>query len=61
MCYPELHDKTPWISEFIMAVNTGTEKLKEYYSKTGGLVETQYALAAIFDPSQKLDIFASSE
>jgi hypothetical protein len=31
--------------------------LKEYYSKTGGLVETQYALAAMLDPSQKLDIF----
>jgi hypothetical protein len=32
--------------------------LKEYYSKTKGPVETQYALAAILDPSQKLDIFA---
>ena len=26
-------EKTPWISEFITAVDTGTEKLKEYYSK----------------------------
>ena len=43
------------------AVDTGTEKLKEYYSKTGGPVETQYALAAMLDPSQKLGIFASPE
>ena len=54
-------EKTPWISEFITAVNTGTEKLKEYYSKTGGPVETQYALAAMLDPSQKLGIFSSPE
>jgi hypothetical protein len=33
-------------------------KLKEYYSKTGGPVETQYALAAMLNPSQKLNIFA---
>ena len=33
-------EKTPWISEFITAIDTGTEKLKEYYSKTGGPVET---------------------
>jgi hAT family C-terminal dimerisation region len=51
-------EKTPWISEFITAVDTGIVKLKEYYSKTGGPVETQYALAAMLDPSQKLDIFA---
>ena len=54
-------EKTPWIFEFITAVDTGTEKLKEYYSKTGGPVETQYALAAILDPSQKLGIFALPE
>jgi hypothetical protein len=30
--------KTPWISEFITAIDTSTEKLKEYYSKTGGPV-----------------------
>jgi hypothetical protein len=54
-------EKTPWISEFIMAINTGITKLKEYYSKTGGPVETQYALAAMLDPSQKLGIFASPE
>jgi hypothetical protein len=54
-------EKTPWISEFITAVNTGTAKLKEYYFKTGGPVETQYALAAMLDPSQKLSIFASPE
>jgi hypothetical protein len=54
-------EKTPWISEFITAVDTGTEKLKEYYSKTGGPVKTQYALAAMLDPSQKLGIFASPE
>jgi hypothetical protein len=51
-------EKTPWISEFITAIDTGIIKLKEYYSKTGGPVETQYALAAMLDPSQKLDIFA---
>src|SRR6266436_10120645 len=54
-------EKTPWISEFITAVDTSSEKLKEYYSKTGGLVETQYALAAMLDPSQKLGIFSSPE
>ena len=54
-------EKTPWMSEFIMAVNAGTEKLKEYYSKTGGPVESQYSLAAILDPSQKLGIFESPE
>jgi hypothetical protein len=54
-------EKTPWISEFIIAVNTGTAKLKEYYSKTGEPVETQYALAAMLNPSQKLSIFASTE
>jgi hypothetical protein len=54
-------EKTLWISEFITAVNTGREKLQEYYSKTGGPVETQYALAAMLDPSQKLGIFASPE
>jgi hypothetical protein len=54
-------EKTPWISEFIRAVDMGTEKLKEYYSKTGGPVETQYALAAMLDPSQKLGIFSSPE
>jgi hypothetical protein len=27
-------EKTPWISEFIIAINAGTGKLKEYYSKT---------------------------
>jgi hypothetical protein len=32
--------------------------LKEYYSKTRRLVETQYALAAMLDPFQKFDIFA---
>jgi hypothetical protein len=40
-------EKNPWISEFITAIDTGTEKLKDYYSKTGGLMETQYALARI--------------
>jgi hypothetical protein len=52
-------EKTPWISEFIKAVDIGTLKLKEYYSRTGGPVETQYALAAMLDPSQKRDIFTS--
>ena len=54
-------EKTPWISEFITAINTSTEKLKEYYSKTGGLMEMQYALAVMLDPSQKLGIFGSLE
>jgi hypothetical protein len=54
-------EKTSWMYEFIIAVDAGTEKLKEYYSKTGGLVESQYALAAMFDPSQKLGIFESPE
>ena len=49
-------EKTLWISEFITAVDTSIVKLREYYSKTGGPVETQYALAAMLNPSQKLDI-----
>ena len=53
--------RTPWISEFIKAIDTGSTKLKEYYSKTGGPVETQYALAALLDSSQKLSIFAAPE
>ena len=53
--------KTPWILEFITAIDTGTKKLKEYYCLTGGTVETQYALAAMLDPSQKLGIFALPE
>src|SRR5580692_9670927 len=36
-------ERTLWISEFIKAVDTGSAKLKEYYSKIGGLMETQYA------------------
>ena len=52
-------EETPWISEFIAAIEVGTEKLKEYYSKTGGPIETQYALAALLDPFQKLGIFSS--
>jgi hypothetical protein len=51
----------PWISEFTTAINAGLEKLKEYYSKTGGEVEKQYALAGMLDPSQKLDIFRSPD
>jgi hypothetical protein len=54
-------EKTPWILEFIIAADTGIVKLKEYYSKTGGPVETQYALAAILNPSQKLNIFAGPD
>jgi hypothetical protein len=53
--------RTPWISEFIKAVDTSSAKLKEYYFKTGGPAETQYALAALLDPSQKLSIFAAPE
>ena len=49
------------MSEFIMAIDAGTEKLKEYYSKTGRPVELQYALAAMLDPSQRLGIFESPE
>ena len=53
--------KNPWISDFITAVEIGRIKLKEYYSRTGGEVELQYALAAMLDPSQKLEIFASPD
>ena len=53
--------KTPQILEFIIAVDTGTEKLKEYYCLNRGAVEMQYALATMLDPSQKLGIFALSE
>jgi deoxyadenosine/deoxycytidine kinase len=54
-------EKTPWMSEFIITVDASTEKLKEYYSKTGRPVESQYALAAMLDPSQKLSIFELPE
>jgi hypothetical protein len=53
--------KTPWIPEFITAIDAGIEKLREYYTQTGGPMETVYALAAMLDPSQKLGIFASPE
>lgn len=49
----------PWIPEFTLAINAGLEKLKDYYTRTGDQVEEQYALAAILDPSQKLDIFST--
>ena len=41
----------PWLSEFTTAIEAGVSKLRDYYSSTGGLVEQQYALAAILDPS----------
>jgi hypothetical protein len=49
--YHKSIERTPWISEFIMAVDTSSAKLKEYYSKIGGAVEMKYALAALLDPS----------
>jgi hypothetical protein len=45
-------ERTPWISKFIKVVDTGNAKLKEYYSKTGGPVETQYDLTVLLDSSQ---------
>jgi hypothetical protein len=54
-CYKSI-ERTPWISKFIKAVDTSIAKLKEYYCKTRGLVEMQYTLAALLDPSQKLSI-----
>jgi hypothetical protein len=59
-CYKSI-ERTPWISEFIMAFDTSNAKLKEYYSKTGGAVKTQYALATLLNPLQKLSIFAVPE
>ena len=53
--------KTPWILEFITVIDTGIEKLKEYYCLTGDAMEMQYTLAAMLNPSQKLGIFASLE
>ena len=44
-------ERTPWITEFITAIDTGDAKLKEYYSKTREPVEIQYALAALLDSS----------
>jgi hypothetical protein len=44
-----------------MVADNNTKKLKKYYSKTGGLMESQYILAAILNPSQKLSIFESPE
>jgi hypothetical protein len=44
-------EKTPWMSEFIIAVNAGTEKLKEYYFKTSRLIKSQYVLATMLNPS----------
>ena len=54
-------EKIPWISKFITAIDTGIEKLKKYYSKTGRIMEAQYSLAAMLDPSQKLGIFGLPE
>jgi hypothetical protein len=51
----------PWVDEFIAAITAGVAKLKHYYTETGGPVEQTYALAAILDPSQKLDIFNAPE
>jgi hypothetical protein len=50
-----------WIPEFTTAIKAGREKLSEYYSKTGGDVEQQYALSGMLDPTQKLDIFRTSD
>jgi len=33
-------EKTLWISKFIIAIDADKKKLKEYYSKIGGPVET---------------------
>ncbi len=61
----KLHNKdalgNPWVGEFIIAIDEGVIKLREYYTRTGGPVEQQYALAAILDPSQKLDVFNAPE
>jgi hypothetical protein len=38
------------MSEFIIAIDVGTEKLKEYYSKIGRSVKSQYTLVIILDP-----------
>ena len=43
--------KTPWIPKFIIAIDAGTEKLREYHTQTGGPMEIVYALAAMLDPS----------
>lgn len=51
----------PWLGEFTTAIEAGVDKLRDYYTGTGGLVEQQYALAAILDPTQKLDIFNSPD
>ncbi|OAF63412.1 hypothetical protein VC83_00304 [Pseudogymnoascus destructans] len=47
--------------EFTAAITAGVAKLRHYYTETGGPVEQTYALAAILDPSQKLDIFNAPE
>jgi hypothetical protein len=54
-------ERVYWILEFIIVINTSSTKLKEYYSKIGEPVKTQYALAALLDLSQKLSIFAAPE
>ncbi|OAF57249.1 hypothetical protein VC83_04624 [Pseudogymnoascus destructans] len=48
-------------NEFTAAITAGVAKLRHYYTETGGPVEQTYALAAILDPSQKLDIFNAPE
>ena len=50
----------PWISPFLTAIDSGSGMLSKYYSKTGGATEFQYAFAGMLDPSQKADIFKSS-
>jgi hypothetical protein len=44
-------EKNSWISKFITAIDTSIKKLKEYYFKTGGLIEIQDTLATMLDPS----------
>jgi hypothetical protein len=53
--------ENPWIHEFFAPINAGFDMLKRYYTSTGGIVESQYAIAGILDPSQKLDMFKTND
>ncbi|KAI9881912.1 MAG: hypothetical protein M1823_006376, partial [Watsoniomyces obsoletus] len=46
--------KKTWKQELRPAIDAAMSKLREYYKATAGKQETLYSLAAILNPTQKL-------
>jgi hypothetical protein len=42
----------------MQAIEAGRKKMRQYYSNTGGAIESVYALVTILDLSQKLESFS---